>query len=386
MGKLRSLYVSRFCPDRTRTDPYTGLPWYLSQKTEMIGIWGKSNKTVPFYRNCLEIIEIDPRWQGLLKAIISTMRLIKKRNNFDIILCGVDEYSLCISLLVSTRTKTPVFSIVEDPPFTSRFEPPINSVLKIEKKVRKVLISKLLKKCSGIFCFIEKEVLKGIDVKNIKIYQLSNGAAPDGIEWKKGYSVVKSTEKKYIVGYIGEINMDQGVEDLLEIFAKARSKNEGMYLRLIGPVNKKYRRNFENNIAYWNLNNYVENTGWLPYEKMLEKLEECDVCVYCNKATDWFQAAHPLKICEYLALKKPIVAWDYPGIRRMLDNGKYGILIPSGEKETFTKHLINMGNPMNRKALEEEISKAIQGRLSSDYWYNHIFRILEKTRDGEIIS
>jgi hypothetical protein len=45
-----------------------------------------------------------------------------------------------------------------------------------------------------------------------------------------------------------------------------------------------------------------------------------------------------------------------------------------------------MGNPMNRKALEEEISKAIQGRLSSDYWYNHIFRILEKTRDGEIIS
>jgi glycosyltransferase involved in cell wall biosynthesis len=78
------------------------------------------------------------------------------------------------------------------------------------------------------------------------------------------------------------------------------------------------------------LDSGVETTGWLPYERMLDKLQECDICVYCNPPTEWSKAAQPLKVCEYLALRKPTIAWDYPGTRRLLRNGRLGVLIPPG--------------------------------------------------------
>lgn len=343
----------------------------------MIGIWGKSRNKLPFLKNCGNIIEIDPRWRGLPKTIITVMRLIGKRNNIDIILCGVDEYSLFIGLLVSLKTKTPFFSIVEDPPFTNRYESRLKAAKKMEKLAREFLLGKLLRKCSGIFCFIESEVLKGIDLKNASIYQLLNGAGPDGIIWKEKNKGLGSGSQEYIVGYIGEISWAQGIEDLFEIFARARIKNDGMHLKLIGPINENFRNIYEEKIAHWGLKKYVKNTGWLPYEEMLRELNECDVGVYCNKPTKWFQAAHPLKICEYLSLEKPIVSWDYAGARRLLDNGKYGILVPGGEKENFAEAITSLANPVKRKEFEREIGKAISGELCSEYWYNKLLNILE---------
>jgi len=382
MKKLRCLYISRFCPNRTRTDPYTGLPWFLSENTEMVGIWGRSREKAPFWKKCKNIIEIDPRWRGLAKTIISVMRLIGKRNNIDIILCGVDEYSLFIGLLVSLRTKTPFFSIVEDPPFTNRYECRLAVTKKMEKRAREFILGKLLNKCSGIFCFIEREVLKGIDLKDVKIYQLLNGAGPDGITWKKKNKGLGSASEEYIVGYIGEINCAQGIGDLIEIFAIAKRKKDAMHLKLIGPINENFRKSYEEKIARYEMKKYVKDTGWLPYEEMLRELNECDVGVYCNKPTKWFQVAHPLKICEYLSLEKPIVSWDYAGVRRLLDNGKYGILVPGGEKANFAEALISLANPVKRKGFEREIGKAISGELCSDYWYRKLLNVLGRNPGG----
>jgi glycosyltransferase involved in cell wall biosynthesis len=103
-------------------------------------------------------------------------------------------------------------------------------------------------------------------------------------------------------------------------------------------------------------------------------LQECDICVHCNPPTEWFRAAQPLKVCEYLALRKPTVAWDYPGARHLLDNGRLGILVPSGNKSAFTDALIHLVNPFERCTIEHEINVAIQGEWSSGYWYEEVLK------------
>ena len=110
---------------------------------------------------------------------------------------------------------------------------------------------------------------------------------------------------------------------------------------------------------------------------MLEKLQECHIGVYCSQLNEWVRVAQPLKVCEYLALKKPIVAWDYPGVRRLLDGGRLGILIPPGDRLAFEGALVRMADPWMRRPIEEEIQSALKMQWSSDYWHGKVLEVFE---------
>jgi glycosyltransferase involved in cell wall biosynthesis len=176
---------------------------------------------------------------------------------------------------------------------------------------------------------------------------------------------------------VGAINERQGIGDLLEIFAAASKRVSGLRLRLIGSIENGYDQRYQEMCNELGLGSEIEITGWLPYERMLEKLNECDVCVHCNPPSDWFRAAQPLKVCEYLAARKPTVGWDYPGMRRLLDRGRLGILVPEGDKSAFVEALIHLSDPTKRRPIEQEIDQATQREWTSDYWYGQVLKILK---------
>jgi glycosyltransferase involved in cell wall biosynthesis len=376
MKRQRCLYISRYAPERTRTDPYTGLPWFLSERTDLYGLWGKSRKLIAFQRNCQRIEETNPSWQGIFQSFFLAHQFLRHQKKLDGVICGIDEYSLAIGVFAGKYMRVPVFCVVEDPPFTGRYFSPLQFIQKKERLVRHFLIRRLLALCSGIFCFIEKDVLNGITLGKVPIYQMMNGVSQQALAWVEGNSSNQKESPGFVIGYVGAINEKQGIEDLLEIFAGARKKLPHAKLLLIGPLEDEYRGRFRAHIDDLMLASSVETTGWLPYEKMLEKLQLSDICVYCNPPTEWFRYAQPLKICEYLALRKPTVAWNYPGTRRMLGEGRYGILVAPGNRSAFLDALLFLADPTVRDPIAREIQIAIKGRWSSDYWYERVLDIL----------
>jgi glycosyltransferase involved in cell wall biosynthesis len=365
-----------------RTDPYTGLPWYLSERTNFVGLWGRANKPVAFHKNCEKVVETNPSRVGvpgsLFQAVLS---FVRGGNRPDLVICGIDEYSLSVGLFVGKTVRVPVFCVVEDPPFTDRYTPPISWIQRQEKRIRRLLVRILLQQCSGMFCFIEKDVLDQFKLRNVRVYQLMNGVSPQALDWAKNQPIREKRPSEILIGYVGAINKRQGINDLLQIFAKARKKVANLHLRLIGPIENDYAHHYQAKLCELGLNSNVEITGWLPYEKMLEKLQECDICVHCSPPTEWFRSAHPLKVCEYLALGKPTIAWDYPGIRRLLDSGRLGILVPFGNKTLFADELMRLTDPMVRCSIENEIHGAIKEQWSSDYWYGQVLDILAKATE-----
>ena len=380
MKKLHCLYVSRYAPNRTRTDPYTGLPWYLCEKTSLVGLWGRTGRPAPFENYCEKVIEANSNWWGILSNFLAVWQLRRECNRPDVVVCGIDEYSLTVGIFAGKVVHAPVFCIVEDPPFTNRYCGEIGWWRNQERRIRRLVLKILLNFCSGIFCFIEKDVLDGFKLANIPIYQLMNGVSPQALEWIKGRSNEKNDLPECKIGYVGAINLEKGIEDLLESFSEAKGRVPNLYLRLIGPIDHAHIQNYQVRVADLGLNSNVEITGWLPYEKMLEKLLECDIGVYCNPPDEWFRFAQPLKICEYLALEKPTVAWDYPGTRRMLDHGRYGILVSPGNRPAFANALVSLVDPTARRLIKKEIHVAIQGHWSSDYWYSRVLNILSSLR------
>jgi glycosyltransferase involved in cell wall biosynthesis len=373
--------VSRYAPNRTRTDPYTGLPWYLSERINFVGLWGKGSKPVPFRENCKRILETNPSWWEIPQNFFFVPKFVRGSDCPDLVICGIDEYSLSAGLLAGKTARVPVFCVIEDPPFTDRYCQPIAGGCKLEKQIRRFVVEILLQRCSGIFCFIEKDVLNNFNLRNVPLYQLMNGVSPQALDWVKNQAVREKRSSEILICYVGAINKKKGIDDLLEIFAEAQQKAANIRLRLIGPIDNDYAQRYKAKLHDLGLDSNVEITGWLPYEKMLEKLEECDICVYCNPPTEWFRSAQPLKVCEYLALSKPTIAWDYPGVRRLLDGGRLGILVPEGDKSAFVDALLSLTDPMMRSSIEKEIHGVIQGQWSSDYWYSQALDILAKAAE-----
>jgi len=345
-------------------------------------LWGRANKPAAFENHCERVIETRANGWAIPSSFLAVWQFRRRDNRPDAVVCGIDEHSLIVGLLAGKLAHAPVFCVIEDPPFTDRYGQEMGWGRKQERRIRCLVLRTLLKACSGIFCFIEKDVLSELNLANVPIYQLMNGVSSQALEWLGGQRREKGDSPQFIIGYVGAINKRQGIGDLLEIFSLARSQTTKVRLRLIGPIDNDYSKWFEDKIHKLGLDEIVEMTGWLPYEKMLEKLNDCDVGVYCNPATEWFRFAQPLKICEYLALGKPVVAWDYPGTRRLLDRGRYGILVPPGNKAAFRDALVSLAGLNGCGAMQHEIHVAVRGDWSSDFWYNQVLDTLGSPRKG----
>jgi glycosyltransferase involved in cell wall biosynthesis len=319
-----------------------------------------------------------------LEKLWKILKMVAASTRLDAVVCGIDESSLILGVLFGILRKVRVFVLVEDPPFTGRYERFTGVVAKVEKRLRTRLLHHLLENCTGIFCFIEKDVLREFSLHKTQIFQMMNGASSLARDFAESLPIPLKTNGEYIVGLVGTLTPDQGLDTLLRIIAEVHHHIPHLRLRLIGPLNPGYKTDFHANLIRLELDSATEVTGWLPYTKMLEHLRGCTVGVYCNPPTDWFRIVHPLKVCEYLALGKATIAWDYPGVRRLLDGGRLGILVPPGNLSAFAEAVVSMGDPDHRCPIEKEISKAVQDHWASEYWYRYVLSVISVPAQREI--
>jgi glycosyltransferase involved in cell wall biosynthesis len=70
-----------------------------------------------------------------------------------------------------------------------------------------------------------------------------------------------------------------------------------------------------------------------------------------------------------MALGKAVVSWDYPGVRRLLDNGRAGILVQPGNldlmAESITRvHTENgLRGELEKKAYETALNKLAWSKI-----------------------
>lgn len=113
---------------------------------------------------------------------------------------------------------------------------------------------------------------------------------------------------KPIVGYFGAI-AEWFDADLIEFVAKKRNDVTFVFIGDTYGSNLKKLMNLDN----------VYFLGERPYSEIPKYLLEFDVCLIPFKMIKLIQDAHPIKIYEYFAAGKPVVATDIPALHKMKD-------------------------------------------------------------------
>jgi glycosyltransferase involved in cell wall biosynthesis len=157
---------------------------------------------------------------------------------------------------------------------------------------------------------------------------------PNGVN-KKRFDISKSIETlksaiqipvdKKSVGFCGHLYKGRGIEELLECAGYLKE----VFFLIIGGEPEDLNRN-KKLAKKLNLDN-VKFTGFISQSEVPEYLLASDILVMpYTKKTLTHRYMSPMKMFDYLACGRPIVATNFPVIREVLKDRKNAVLVPPG--------------------------------------------------------
>ncbi len=141
-------------------------------------------------------------------------------------------------------------------------------------------------------------------------------------------------EDAKVVMYHGTITKDRGVFQLVQAVEVLQEREAGTKLMILGwgPDLARLRREFRHLIRH----DVLLLRGPVDYEKVPALLEVCDVGALPFPMDAKWESQMPLKLLEYLAMGKMVVATDMEAHRGF---GKGVVLLPDNSPRTIAKEL-----------------------------------------------
>jgi glycosyltransferase involved in cell wall biosynthesis len=180
---------------------------------------------------------------------------------------------------------------------------------------------------------------------------------PDPEQWREVTSPPDLRQRAgTIIGYAGTIGPQDGVDYLLRAVAHLvyTLKKTDVLCLIIGQGDAVPRLKALS--AELNLTPYVEFTGWLSGEKLLGYLSTIDLGVEPAPSNSYNDRSTTIKLMEYMALEKPVVAFDLPEHRFTAQDAAI-YAIPNDELD-FARQIAALMEDAERRAAMGQRGKA----------------------------
>lgn len=182
--------------------------------------------------------------------------------------------------------------------------------------------------------------------------------------------------RKHMVGYLGVIGQQEGIEYLLEAARYLRDEKgrDDIFWGIVGggPHLDALRRKSEE----MGLQDIVEFTGRVSDEVMLDYLNTADVCVNPDEYNAMNDKSTMNKVLEYMALGKPIVQFD-------LTEGRYSAQEASlyAERNNARDLADKISLLLDDPARRAEMSSIGRDRILNQLSWDHTSRALLSAYD-----
>jgi glycosyltransferase involved in cell wall biosynthesis len=163
------------------------------------------------------------------------------------------------------------------------------------------------------------------------------------------------------LAYLGAMSTQDGVETLASVLTSVLARGLDATLTIVGDGDA--RAALEACVRRNGLAERVTVTGWVPYHKVPELLGSADVCLDPAPATPVNDRSTMIKVAEYLALGKPVVAFDLRETRRTA--GDAALLIAPGDIESFADAIVKLARD---PGLRIELAKRACERAHELVW------------------
>ena len=179
-------------------------------------------------------------------------------------------------------------------------------------------------------------------VSENKVHVIPNAAEPEMFEPVEPGKVkmVKdrySLQGKRVIGFVGSMAPYHGVDDLIEAAVTVVKMEPRVIFLLVGPFRKEEtKKALLHRIKMHRLQNNIVITDGIDQSEIPVYIECMDICVIPN--SNWYGS--PIKLFEYGARGKVVVACKLSPIEDIIEGGVDGILFDINNGESLSTKLI----------------------------------------------
>lgn len=137
----------------------------------------------------------------------------------------------------------------------------------------------------------------------------------------------------FVYGYVGRINADKGINELLRAFTRVSAGVKGMYLVLVGMMDETNPITKENLVNARN-NPQIIFTGNIPSDLVYMYMTMFDVLVHPT-----YREGFGKVLQEAMGVGIPIITTDVPGPSEVVENGVSGILCRVRDIENLAENM-----------------------------------------------
>jgi len=187
----------------------------------------------------------------------------------------------------------------------------------------------------------------------------------DGSKIKEIYNI-----KGPLVLYVGQLHGAQYVDLFIKAANIVLHKQPQVYFMIVGEgfMEKQLRKL----VKELGIEDRVIFTGSVPHSEIPYYISSADVCVAPFRDTKVTRCKSPLKIVEYLASGKPIVASNVGEVRKMV--GGCGVLVKPGDFHSLARAILRL---IKNEKLRKSLGVLARKRAEKRYNWQESTTLLE---------
>jgi glycosyltransferase involved in cell wall biosynthesis len=182
------------------------------------------------------------------------------------------------------------------------------------------------------------EHLHAKHVHGDRITVIPNGIGPEFLATPpatKAAQAALGISANVVLGFVGFMRPWHGLDSVVDFIADA-GPTAGLHLLLIGDG--PAREDLIKQAAARGVSTQVTFTGVVDRSRIIEHIAAFDVALQ----PDVVSYASPLKLFEYMALGRAVVAPDTVNIREVIQDGENAVLFNPGDNDTFRNALARL--------------------------------------------
>lgn len=288
-----------------------------------------------------------PIFKDITETIILYRELkkwIKSQKNEDVFICG---YGRRLSHVIAINILKRRYSHIKTCMFLADLSGNVATKTHNNSHLKQKIVDKLLdyrvnqSKKFDSFVLLTEAMADYLGVTS-KPYTVVEGVCSQ--EYTTYNTIIKESCKDKIIAYSGVLSKLYNVDTLLNAFQMI--KDEGYKLWLFGDGElKEYIQHLSDE------NENIVFGGYIPNEKLREKLSECTVLINPRQNLEEFtKYSFPSKIIEYLTLGKPVISYKLDGIPYEYDD--YLLYVNDNTEETLKNRIIEICEYSQEKLIE----------------------------------
>ncbi len=293
---------------------------------------------------------------GYLNLLWYTLKL-NKAKNYDLIHAVAEGLPSIIAITIKKLRRTPSVITIQGGCISAGFESNLSG--------------RILRK-------LQKWSFKNADLVHVISQSLADGAKklgsrnivviPNGVDSRLFKPMDKDKlRKRYgipagekIVISVARLNPVKGVDHLIKAIALVEERMPNLRLVVIGDGEQ--REELERLINQLRIDSKVQLLGFLPHQQISEYLNISDVFILSSR-----HEGLGIALIEAMACGVPVIGSRVDGIVDIIDEGKNGILVPSGDAKVLAEGIERLLQDENlRDNFIEEGFKKVEERFLWD--------------------